>query len=193
MGRGKTFDPESKLDQAIEVFWNKGYYATSMDDLVTEMGVNRASLYDTYGDKRKLFLACLHRYQESMMQQSKDLAEKDTTPLVTIKNLLYWLIEMDISSGHKGCFMRNSIVELCNCDAEVDKMARETAQGVQKRMSKMIAKGQEMGEITTRSNANDLASFLYSSLNGLSITAIYQTDRKELHKIADTLVTSLSA
>ena len=146
-----------------------------------------------YLDQFDLFLACLHRYQESMMQHSNELIETSETPLFTIKKLLYWLIEMDISSGHKGCFMRNSIVELCNCDAEVDKMARETALGVQKRMSKMIARGQKSGEITKRSSANDLARFLYSSLNGLSITAIYQKDRAELEKIADTLVAALRA
>ncbi|MEO8631551.1 MAG: helix-turn-helix domain-containing protein, partial [Betaproteobacteria bacterium] len=62
MVKGKQFDKHEALDEAMHVFWEKGYHATSIQDLVDRLGVNRQSLYDTYGDKDRLFLAALTRY-----------------------------------------------------------------------------------------------------------------------------------
>ncbi|MBK6426479.1 MAG: helix-turn-helix transcriptional regulator [Blastocatellia bacterium] len=61
MGRPKSFELDDVLDRAIEAFWCKGYEATSIQDLVDEMGINRGSLYATFGDKHALFLAAIER------------------------------------------------------------------------------------------------------------------------------------
>ncbi len=61
MARPKEFVPEEAIEKAMEVFWRKEYEATSVEDLVSAMHINRGSLYDTFGDKRKLFLACMDR------------------------------------------------------------------------------------------------------------------------------------
>ncbi len=64
MPRVKEFDPDQALDRAMELFWRKGYEATSVQDLVEHMGINRFSLYDTFGSKHELFMAALDRYSE---------------------------------------------------------------------------------------------------------------------------------
>ena len=61
MGRTKQFDHRTALDQAMELFWARGYHATSIQDLVDHLGVNRQSLYDTFGGKDELFKAVLER------------------------------------------------------------------------------------------------------------------------------------
>jgi AcrR family transcriptional regulator len=68
MARPKTFDPSVALEQAMEVFWLKGYEATSMQDLVVAMGINRASLYATFEDKRQLFLAAIAHYDDTVVR-----------------------------------------------------------------------------------------------------------------------------
>ena len=62
MPRPKEFNPDDALEKAMQVFWHKGYEATSMEDLLTAMDLNRGSLYDTFGDKRQLFLKAIDRY-----------------------------------------------------------------------------------------------------------------------------------
>ncbi|RZJ83510.1 MAG: TetR/AcrR family transcriptional regulator [Chryseobacterium sp.] len=62
MGRNKEFDYEQKLDIALELFWTQGYHVTSITDLEREMGINRSSIYPTYGDKKELLLKCLTKY-----------------------------------------------------------------------------------------------------------------------------------
>ena len=64
MARRKEFDRDEALHKAMEVFWSRGYEATSVGDLVEHMGINRQSLYDTFGDKHSLYLAALDRYRE---------------------------------------------------------------------------------------------------------------------------------
>ena len=62
MARPKEFDPETAAQEAMEAFWERGYAATSVNDLLEEMGLNRGSLYGTFGDKKQLFLAALEKY-----------------------------------------------------------------------------------------------------------------------------------
>src|SRR5512141_666494 len=64
MGRPRQFDPDQVLGQAMQLFWSKGYEATSLDDLLAETGLARQSLYNGFGDKHALFLAALRRYDE---------------------------------------------------------------------------------------------------------------------------------
>ena len=69
MARQKEFDREEALDRAMAAFWSKGYAATSIEDLVAHMGIQRGSLYGTFGDKRRLFLAALDRYQRVVARE----------------------------------------------------------------------------------------------------------------------------
>src|SRR5258708_34322099 len=65
MSRTKEFDPDAALQAALELFWRKGYEATSMADLVDHLGIARASIYGTFGGKHDLYLKALDRYLES--------------------------------------------------------------------------------------------------------------------------------
>jgi len=63
MARPKAFDPADATREAMETFWERGYHATSMNDLLSDMKLNRGSLYDTFGDKKQLFMAALNEYE----------------------------------------------------------------------------------------------------------------------------------
>ena len=60
----KRFDKDNVPDRAMRVFWERGYEANSIDDLLKATGINRGSLYGTFGDRRSLFLSALDRYVE---------------------------------------------------------------------------------------------------------------------------------
>src|SRR2546430_17047781 len=88
MARPKEFNPETALDKAIELFWRKGYEATSIEDLVASMDINRGSLYETFGDKQKLFLACMDRYCNGMAAIRLSLLNQPRPALAAIRRCI---------------------------------------------------------------------------------------------------------
>ena len=85
MGRSKAFNEELVLDKAIEVFWAKGYEATSIQDLVDAMGIQRGSLYGTFGSKQELFLKSLDRYSLVVVKDLLALLTSKTSALESIE------------------------------------------------------------------------------------------------------------
>jgi len=91
MGRTKNFDESRVLDKALEVFWKKGFNATSIQDLVDHLGINRASIYDTYGDKHQLYLASLKRYRQQTSSWLLQQIRSEKSALAIIKDFLIGL------------------------------------------------------------------------------------------------------
>ena len=112
MPRPREFDPETALEQAVAVFWEKGYEATSVQDLVDRMGVNRCSIYNTFGDKHELFLKALQHYGNKMRAEGPpaQLARSDEG-LQAIRDYFAAAIDHFVSpDGVHGCFVINTAV-----------------------------------------------------------------------------------
>ena len=124
MGRSKEFEPKVALDKAMRLFWQKGYNATSIGDLVDATGVQRYGLYGTFGDKYNLFLTVLDHYQETMVSQMVASLESDTASWPAITAFFDRLLAMAITpTGQFGCLMCNSATELAAHDPTIaDKM-----------------------------------------------------------------------
>jgi TetR/AcrR family transcriptional repressor of nem operon len=87
MARPKEFDPDQALDRAVELFWRKGYEATSIQDLVEALGINRSSLYGTFGDKHALYLAAIDRYCEDVVAPRVAELDQAASPRAAIRQL----------------------------------------------------------------------------------------------------------
>src|SRR5436190_22147629 len=111
MARPKEFDPQTALTAAMEKFWEGGYEATSLVDLTRCMGVQKASLYATYGDKRKLFITALTQYQEQHYQELLVGLRNATSVREFLREaLLYWMREAASKDSARGCFCVNTAV-----------------------------------------------------------------------------------
>jgi AcrR family transcriptional regulator len=106
MGRLKNFNREDVLDEAIQLFWKKGYSDTSLSDLEKATGVNKSGLYSEFKDKDDIFLESLKRYRENS-QATKILR---TEPL-GIQNIRNMMTEKMNCKGQKGCFLANTVRE----------------------------------------------------------------------------------
>jgi TetR/AcrR family transcriptional repressor of nem operon len=93
MTRIKEFDPERALESAMELFWCRGYEATSVRDLLDEMGIGRGSMYDTFGDKRALFLAALDRFEETRVSRANEILGGSASASEGIRRLLETSVE----------------------------------------------------------------------------------------------------
>lgn len=118
MPRKREFDPDTALNAAMEVFWRQGYDATSVADLVEAMGINRFSLYNTFGDKHALFLLSLERYAERVVTLMLGPVEALGASLPQLRGYFEHLLAMAGSKvATRGCLMTNSAAELGAADA----------------------------------------------------------------------------
>src|SRR6201990_3023610 len=109
MARKKEFDEEAILDKAVDLFWQNGYHATSAQHLVDALGISRSSLYDTYTDKRTLFLKALKQYQDKNTKALVGFANRAMDGEQAIRDIFMGIIEESaVDDLNKGCFMVNT-------------------------------------------------------------------------------------
>ncbi|UWY28197.1 TetR/AcrR family transcriptional regulator [Flavobacterium sp. TR2] len=191
MARTKEFNEEQALDKAIEIFWHKGYNGTSAQDLVNHLGLSRSSLYDTFGDKQKLFVKSLKRYQKQNLDGLKTLfenAENIKTALTDIfKQAVIESLQDRIT---KGCFMVNSAVELAMHDPEIAKIVHDNQKVVEEIFYNAVKKGQASGQISDKQEARSLARFIFNNYSGIRVLA--RTGEKD-KQVYDDILKSIFA
>ena len=191
MGRTKQFDKQAALDDAMRVFWAKGFHGTSMQDLVDNLGVNRQSLYDTFGGKHELFEAALERYRSLQALPMRRALEQDGSVGEVLREFFQGLINALLDSDGKGCFMVNSTTELASQDKAVFGTCSANARQLEAAFTGLMVRAQQSGEISAERSAVQLARFLLSTMNGLSVTAKATRDRKILNDVAEVALSAL--
>ena len=142
MGRKKNFDEAEVLEEALNLFWEKGYQGTSVQDLVDRLGINRASLYDTWGDKHNLYLKTLEKYRQSTSSWLLEQIRSDQSPFDIIKTLLFNTVEESQSDEQKkGCFLVNAATELSNCDSKVQDITANNQKTIESVLNELIKEG----------------------------------------------------
>ena len=148
MPRKKEFDVDLVLDKAMNAFWKHGYEATSLNDLLDCMQIQRASLYNAFGDKRTLFLETLRRYEVNRQAQIAALA-KAHSPRQAILRLFQDITTAVLENGaREGSFLVNTALELSPHDQEVAQVVGRAFSKRELFFRKMIEKGRASGEIS---------------------------------------------
>src|SRR5258707_8496431 len=120
MARHREFDRDEVLHKAMEVFWSRGYSAASIQDLVKHMGINRQSLYDTFGDKHALYLLALDRYREVESRKVFELLERPGSVKKTLRQLFAGVVEGSLCDGQRrGCFIDRKSTRLNSSHANI--------------------------------------------------------------------------
>ncbi len=172
MARRKQFDETQVLEKAMELFWHKGYHGTSIEDLVNHLGINRASLYSTFGNKDQLFRATLSNYR--MMSQTEIMRAIDTSKPIPeiIQQMLEYAMEQAMSDPlRKGCFMVNTTAELAPHDESIAEIVRQNQLEMETNLKELLKKGQMDGSINTNFSACTLSKFIINSLIGIRINS----------------------
>jgi len=191
MGRPYEFDREETLSKAMEVFWEKGYKATSVQDLVDRMGIKRGSIYNTFGDKQSLFIATLEFYGEEVNSKRIRVLEEDGSPIENIRKFFEMIVNTPISKKTRGCLISNTVVELAPHDAKVAETLRPILRRIQKAFLNCLNKAVEMGELPKDTDTKVLASFLATSTHGLMVTGKSVLDPAEAKEVVDVILSTL--
>lgn len=188
MARPKAFDREQALDQAMHLFWQQGYEATSLPELLNTMGIGRQSLYDTFGGKHQLFMESLTRYRGMIWSTLGDLQ----APTASLKDIQAWfnaMVEFFGDAPYKrACFLINCTMELAPHNDEVAEFVREHYQFMEDAMVNAVERCTERGEMTAP-NTRAMARTLLSTALGMGVYSKSGHARASLEDIANTVAT----
>jgi len=192
MARQKEFDPDEVLHKAMEVFWARGYEGTSIQDLVTHMGINRQSIYDTFGDKHTLFLKALDRYREIQSGKVFDVLDRPGSVKRNVRALFQEVVDGALSEeSRRGCFVGNAMSELAGRCKETAARTRNSVASAEKMFQRALRRGKEQGELSGVRDPRAVARFLYVNLQGLLLLAKATRDRRLLSDVVNVTLSVL--
>ena len=186
LGRPRLFDTEKALDSATRVFREKGYEGASLNDLTKAMGINRPSMYAAFGDKEALFRKVLDRYActtKSFFEQA--LSAK--TAREVAQRLLHGAVEMQTcENSPRGCLITQGALvsgkEGEPIRRELTKKRHEQEEVIRER----LVRARKEGDLPKSANPADLARYLTTVMQGMSVLANGGASRSELQKVAET-------
>lgn len=195
MARTKSFDQEETLNKILMMFWQKGYHQTSLQDILRAGGISKQSMYDTYGDKRTLFLKVLALYREistkAIEQGVKEKLDSNTPVLEILHGMIYKSRTPD--DNIRGCLVTHSMVEFREADDEIRTEMNEILLFLKEKMKFLIEKGQKNGEITTKLNSVQISDVLMNARNGLQVGEFYDMPAEIQNDIADNTIDLIRA
>ncbi|WP_437962306.1 TetR/AcrR family transcriptional regulator (plasmid) [Sorangium sp. So ce119] len=191
MARPKEFDRDEALRRAIPVFWEKGFAGTSTEDLVRAMGIGRQSLYDTFGDKRRLFLEALRAYNADSIAAIMKRLRAGPTALAAIERVLVELAEARDGARSLGCMGVNAVCELARDDDEVRALTATSAALLEAVLKDAIDEGRSKGDIGRGIDSRAAARFLAATLSGMKVQAKAGASAEALRDVAAFAVQSL--
>jgi TetR/AcrR family transcriptional repressor of nem operon len=172
------------LDRAMRLFWTRGYEATSIEQLVARMGIQRGSLYGAFGDKRGLFFAAIERYDRVMTARLLATLDAPGSGLAAIRAFFRLKLAVARQRGRpRGCLVTNSAAELASRDRGTASRVGATLGRIEAAFHRAVVRAQQAGEIDPGRDGRALARFLTSSAQGLSVMAKTAPDRAVLDDI----------
>lgn len=192
MARPKEFDREEALGRALEVFWEKGYDGTSVQDLVERTGVQRQSLYDTFGDKHALYLQALRRYGEGASAWGRALAKPPSSPLEHLR-ATFLAVARESCETSRGCMMMNAATERAAVDEDVSACVKASLEEMEQALTTLVRLAQRAGEVPKSVSASAAARSLVTLLWGMRSIAKTHPDATWLRSVVDHSVGVLAA
>jgi TetR/AcrR family transcriptional regulator, transcriptional repressor for nem operon len=185
MPRNKAFQEENALESAMQVFWTKGYNATSMEDLVAAMGINRASLYTTFGDKKQLFLNALWLYQnQSNRNVQAIMAQNAPSPKAKLTAIAQFLMEEALTqtTEPRGCLLANATSEMALLDPDICQFVTNNVLSFEQTFEQLIREGQSIGEFNASMEAAYGATFMTNFLYGIRTVSKTKHDATKMRQ-----------
>ena len=190
MPRVKTFNEHEVLTKAMNLFWKQGYSATSVQDLVSHLGINRASLYDTFGDKEQLFKKSFELYRKTNREGLIQFFQSQPN----VKDGFSKLFENAINEAihdkdRKGCFVVNTTTELIPNDKNLLDVLERNKEDFETVFFEYLKKGKANGQLKTTQDLKSIASLFFTLYNGIRVVSKVQPDQK---KLSDSINVALS-
>lgn len=168
MARRCNFDRQDKLKLAMELFWQKGFAETSISDLVGHLGINRFSLYNSFGDKQNLYRQCLSFYLDNYSFGAADTLLHEQAGLAKIEAYLARFVALQRAQKY-GCFIQNAVLEKSHYDGVVLQECQRLFCRLQALFTEVLQACQARGELLVHIQPQQVAAFLVLQLQGIRV------------------------
>lgn len=184
MARSKQFDPKDALAAAMNAFWRLGYENTSLDVLMREMGIAKQSLYDTFGDKRALYLTALAHYRDESHASMRQLFSSSRSVREGFAELLFGLSAESREQHARGCLLLSANMVRVSGDAVIADLLRRNQATVESIFAEALRRARSEGELSRRQDPAALARFFVATVQGMRAMARLKSDRRALDQVA---------
>ena len=192
MPRQKEFDPDRALGDAMELFWEQGYEATSVQELVDRMGINRFSMYDTFGSKHELFVRAINRYREVITSTVLTELEDSGLGIESIRAYFSRLVDhLTSAKGKRACLVVNSLAEKAAHDGEIEECVMRNITKLEKALKMAVERAQNLGEIGREQDSQELAEYLVTNVVGLNVLGKAEPRRDRLERNVELIIGAL--
>ena len=172
MGRLKQFDPDVAVSTAMDLFWRRGYGATTPADLVHALGIGKGSLYNTFESKRALFEQALRRYGDQRVAGLIELLNRPEPARARLQAALERLAAPENADlRQRGCLAVNTVTELGETDEAAATIVRGVFERMERALQATIEEGQRNGELDADCSAKEIASLMLTTIIGMSVVA----------------------
>lgn len=188
LGRPRDFCTDEALDTALKLFWRKGYEGTSLTDLTKAMGINRPSLYAAFGNKASLFRKALDRYIEQKSALTED-AYNQPTARAGVEKLLYSLI--NVNEGEcRGCMAVQAALVCGEASESIKQELADYRAASEERFKNRLQRAKDEGELPSHVDPADLARYVYTIIQGISVQSAGGATSEDLKKVIDLSLTA---
>ena len=191
MPKVETFDKQEAIDNALAVFHSKGYYHTSMQDLVDTTGLNRSSIYNTFGSKLDLYKLSLKRYQDSSKEYINESINSSNCCLSILETIFKIGVSSDKNYLQKGCLINSCASEMANQEPTINSFLKKNQENMISLFQDIVSDGQSKGLINKNESTENYALYLLNALQGLRISGILTNDKNKLENIVKTTLSIL--
>ncbi|MEM9284088.1 MAG: TetR/AcrR family transcriptional regulator [Verrucomicrobiota bacterium] len=170
-GPDKNFEPTEALEAAMGVFWARGFEAAALSELTSAMGIGKQSLYNTFGNKRALFIEAIKHYTNESLLSLRDTLfdESSGSYLANLRGLLdHWRV-MHSKPGSHGCMIGTNIADFDTEDEEVCAILRDQLKRVEDSLTSALQKAQANGELSDKTSPRDIARTVLCLSQGMAL------------------------
>ncbi|AJW62305.1 HTH-type transcriptional repressor ComR [Elizabethkingia miricola] len=190
MPRNKEFDYNDKLEKVRNLFWEKGFNATSMNDIVNTMGLNRSSIYNTYGNKHQLFMECLAHYAKMKTEQYKEAGLYKESAYEALSYTAHDVMNQTIKDK-KTCLIVRTIFEFGDTDPQVKNIILSNAKILEDIFKRLIEQAKTEGDIKQNITSEVAARYILSGFSGFYKHYILSGSKKEVDEMVDFMLLSM--
>ena len=192
MARVREFDADDAVRRAMELFWERGYEATSLRDLTDALGIGSGSLYAAFGSKDGLFQAALARYRQEQAQPVLDTLAAEADVRAALRQVLGGVVALSVSDVHRrGCLVVNSTTERIPHDADTAAAVRGILSSIEGAIEDALRRAQQCGDLDPGKDPAALAGFFVTFMNGLRVAAKTDPDERTLTQRVQVALTVL--
>jgi TetR/AcrR family transcriptional repressor of nem operon len=185
MARTREFDTEAAVSRAMELFWTRGYEATSVRDLTGHLGIGQGSLYAAFGDKDGLYRAALGHYRTTLAADALTSLGEGVDARSAIRTMLVERVRIAVERGGRGCLAVNAVCERLPEDPATRRTVRDMQDASRDALVDVLRAAAERGEISAGRDPQALAAFLVTFLNGLLVSAKLTQDVRALEPLVE--------